>query len=262
VPITSTSKPRTPTLADLLQGVRDAVHLADAVGNQRDARAVAVAARQLGLLASEEGAGGRIWNRRNAGVKYHQSPASDVDPAGLGHRHDPPDRGRELTLVDGPRAALEIGMAEVSVLEHCDQAALVDPEVHRNQPRAQQRDRVARPEVGTGGAVAHLAFLEHALDDLEHRRRVGARRRVAVSQRPDRERHRGVSPLRGTALGSAGGRRAGADVRQELGRRGGDGRLGERPPDIDSGVVIGPADGGPPVGLDVNERRQVQLLRP
>ena len=37
-------------------------------------------------------------------------------------------------------------------------------------------------------------------------------------------------------------------------------RLGERAADVDSGVVVGAADGGAAVGLDVDERRQVELL--
>jgi hypothetical protein len=39
-------------------------------------------------------------------------------------------------------------------------------------------------------------------------------------------------------------------------------RFRERAPDVDASVVIGPADGGPPAGLDVDERGQVQLLGP
>ena len=37
-------------------------------------------------------------------------------------------------------------------------------------------------------------------------------------------------------------------------------RLGERAADIDSGVIVGSADGGAAVGLDVDERRKVQLF--
>ena len=50
--------------------------------------------------------------------------------------------------------------------------------------------------------------------------------------------------------------------REELLRGGGARGLGERPADIDSGVVIGPPDGGSPVGLDVHERRKIQFLGP
>ena len=71
-----------------------------------------------------------------------------------------------------------------------------------------------------------------------------------------------MGPLGGAALGAVRRGAAGADVREELlGRRRARG-LGERPPDIDSGVVVGAPDRGAPVGLDVDERRQVQLLGP
>ena len=47
---------------------------------------------------------------------------------------------------------------------------------------------------------------------------------------------------------------------EELGRSPRPRCLGERAPDIDSGVIVRPPDGGAPVGLDVDERRQVQLF--
>ena len=64
----------------------------------------------------------------------------------------------------------------------------------------------------------------------------------AGAQRPDGQRHRGVRPLGGAALLAVGGGAAGADVAQELLRRRGGRRLGERPPDVDAGVVVGAAD--------------------
>ena len=179
----------------------------------------------------------------------------------VGHRHDPVDRAGELALVDPPRSAEEVGVAELAVLQQRDQPLLVDPELHRLQPRSQQRDRVVGPEVGARRPMADIALLEHAFDDPQDRRRLRARGAVAA-QRPDRQRHRGVGPLRGAALVPVGAGVAGPDVRQELRGGGGGGRLGERPPDVDSGVVIGPADGGAPVGLDVHERRQVELFGP
>ena len=51
-------------LADLLDRVGDAVHPAEAVGDQRDPRPVAVRARQLELLAAEEGRRGGVRDRR------------------------------------------------------------------------------------------------------------------------------------------------------------------------------------------------------
>ena len=248
-------------LADLLERVRDPVHPADPVGNQRDPRAVAVAARQLGLLAAEERRGGRIRDRRHAGIEQRQRSGAEVELPAVSHRHDRVDRAGELALVDAPGPAVEVGVAELAVLQHRDQPPLVDPQLHRLQPGAKQRDRVVGPEVGAGGTVADVSLREHAFGDPQHGRRIGPRGAVAA-QRPDRQRHRRVGPLRGAALVPVGSGVAGPDVREELGGGGGGGRLGERPPDVDSGVVIGPADGGAPVGLDVHERRQVQLFGP
>ena len=59
-----------------------------------------------------------------------------------------------------------------------------------------------------------------------------------------------------------GGGSPGPDVGEELRRCLGARRLGERAGDVDSGVIIRPPDGGSPVGLDVHERRQIQLLGP
>ena len=254
-------EPAHASLADLLERVRDPVHPADTISDQRDPRAVAIAAGELGLFAPQERGGGRVRDRGHAGVEQRTRAGADVDLPAVGHRHHPVDRAGELALVDPPRAAEEVGVAELAVLQQRDQPLLVDPELHRLQPRPQQRDRVVGPEVGARRPMADIALLEHAFDDPQDRRGLRARGAVAA-QRPDRQRHRGVGPLRGAALVPVGAGVAAPDVRQELRGAGGGGRLGERPPDVDSGVVIGPADGGAPVGLDVHERRQVELFGP
>jgi hypothetical protein len=51
-------------------------------------------------------------------------------------------------------------------------------------------------------------------------------------------------------------------VGEELGRRPGPWGLRVRPPDVDARVVVGTADSRAAVRLDVDERRQVELLRP
>ena len=52
-----------------------------------------------------------------------------------------------------------------------------------------------------------------------------------------------------------------ADVREELGRRRGRGRLGPRAADVDAGVVVAAADADAAVGLDVDRGRVVELAR-
>jgi len=54
--------------------------------------------------------------------------------------------------------------------------------------------------VGSGAAMPDVALCDHALDDLQDGRRVGPGLPFARTQRSDRERHRGVGPLRGAAL--------------------------------------------------------------
>ncbi len=118
----------------------------------------------------------------------------------LDHRHRVVHDPGQLALVDPAGAAVEVLVAELAVLEVLDQPALVDLEVHRGQPGAQQRQRVLRAEVALRLAGADVALAHHALDDLEHRGRVGSARRLAVTERADRERHRRVGPLGGAAL--------------------------------------------------------------
>ena len=66
-------------VADLLDRVGDAVHPAEAVGDQRDPRAVAVAAGQLQLLAPEERRRGGVRDRRDAGVEQPECGAVHVE---------------------------------------------------------------------------------------------------------------------------------------------------------------------------------------
>ena len=53
-------------LADLVDRVRDAVHPADPVGDQRDPDRLVLARRELALLAAEEGGRGRVGDRRRS----------------------------------------------------------------------------------------------------------------------------------------------------------------------------------------------------
>ncbi len=102
--------------------------------------------------------------------------------------------------------------------------------------------------------------LEDPLDDFQDSFGVGLPIDLAIPEGADRERHCGVGPLCRTPLIAVRNGIAGADVREELGPRRRRRRLGEGAADVDSGVIVGAADPGAAVGLDVDEGRKVQLL--
>ena len=98
----------------------------------------------------------------------------------------------------------------------------------------------------------------HALDHGQDRARVD-RAAFAAAQGAHGQGHRAVRPLGGAALLAARCRAAGAHVAEQLvpgvGRR----RLGERPPDVDPGVVVGAGDAGAAVGLHIDGGGRVEL---
>src|SRR5919197_6669333 len=181
--------------------------------------------------------------------------------AGVRGGDDRADRLGELALVRAARAAEEVGVADVVALQEGEQLALVERKADGVQPRAQEPARVLGPEVRADRAAPGVALAHDALDHGEDRARVWPRLAVAAPERAHGERHRRVRPLGRAALVAVRGRAAGADVGQELLRSLGLGRLGERPPDVDAGVVVGPPDAGAAVGLDVDRRGCVELPR-
>ncbi len=190
--------------------------------------------------------------------------ASKIAPAVAGRSSaamDAADRRGEPALVAAPRPPLQRGVREAVGLEVGEQLALVHVELHRVEPGAQDRPGVVRPERVALGAGARLALDHHALDHVQDGGGVGRAVVVAAAERANGERHRGVGPLGRGALVAVGADAAGAHVREELLRRGGRGRLGPGAPDVDPGVVVGPADAGAAVCVDVDRRRQVELPR-
>jgi hypothetical protein len=255
-------EPAHATGADLLDRVGDPVHPADALDEQRHPRTVAVAPGQLGLLASQERGRGAVGDGRHAGIEQREGGAARVQPAAFEARHGVVHHTGQLSLVNSAGPAIEIGVAQLAFLELAQQLVLVDVELHRVEPGPQQGERIARGEIGSCARVPVVALPHHTFDDSEHGRGVRPRRRVAIAARarPDGQRHRGVGPLGGAALLSVGGDPTRPDAGEELLRGVGARRLGERAADVDSRVVIRPPDGGSPMGLDVHERRQIQLL--
>ena len=156
---------------------RDAVHAAEPVGDERDRGPVAVGAGQLELLAAEERGRRGVRDRREACVEQLERSAcgSSACPASSPTRDRcSPTAVGELALVDPAGAPVEVRVAQLALLEQLEQLALVDTEVHRDQPGAQQRARILGPEIAPSRALPDVALAHHSLDDLEHRRRVGA----------------------------------------------------------------------------------------
>ena len=153
------------------------------------------------------------------------------------------------------RAPLERRVREAVGLQVIEQHALVGLELDGLEPRAQHGPRVARPEVSALRLVLHHDPLDHP----HHRGRVRRRLVVVAAERPDGERHRRVRPLGSRALVAEGPDAARAHVGEELLRCGGLRGLGPRAPDVDPGVVVRAADPDPPVGVDVDGGRQIEL---
>ena len=141
-----------------------------------------------------------------------------------------------------------------------EQLARRQVEVDRREPRAQQRAAVVGADVGGQRAAAGVALRHDPLDHPQHDRGVG-RRALAAAVGAQGDRHRGVRPLGGRALLAVGVDAAGAQVVEELARRARRGRLGPRAADVDPGVVVGAADAGAAVGVDVDGGGRVELGR-
>ena len=152
-------------------------------------------------------------------------------------------------------------MREAVLLHPGEQLRLGHVEPERVEPGPQKGARVLGAEVGADRARACIALAHHTLDDPQHDAWVGRLAAVAPAERPDRQGHRGVRPLGRAALGAAGARLTAPQPAQKLFRSRRGRRLGPGPPDVDPGVVVGTADAGAAVGLDVDGGRHVQLAR-
>ena len=140
---------RHPALADLGDGAADAVDGAEAVGDERDAQRLAVAAGHALALAGQERRRGRVRDGGDAGLEH--AGGDSVPIGGLAHlRHG----GGQLALVAAPRPPLEPGVREAIGLEAVEQHPLVGVELDGLEPRAQHCSRVARTEVADLRLVA------------------------------------------------------------------------------------------------------------
>ena len=223
---------------------------------------LAVAGGELVLLAALEGGRGRVRDDGDAGVEDLGGGARPVAVlAARGGLEHAPDRCLQLALVAAPGAPEQLRVAEAVRLQERQQLAVGQVEVDRGEPGAQQRPRVVRAHVGRQRAGARVAVGHHALDHPQHDARVRRRAGAAPAEHAHGDRHRGVRPLGGGALGAVRLDAAVAQVGEELGRVRGGRRLRPGAADVDAGVVVGAADADAAVGVDVDRGRAVELGR-
>ena len=238
-------------LADLLDRARDPVRRADAVGEDRHARALAVSrrarARRRAVPAARVESNGIAASfvcslARNAlagayGIAAthasNRPPAAASAPlAGGRGRHRRSDRLAQLALVRAAGSPVEVAVAEVLVLHVGDQAALV--EVRRARPRSSHARSRQRASSGFRSPpispVANVALAQQPPRHRQHPQRIGPPRRRGrdrrrrASARPARSRRaptwprcpgrraRATSPARTRARNSAGVRARGTSL--------------------------------------------------
>ena len=258
-------------LADLVERARDAVHAADAVGHERDAHRLAAARGEPPLLAPEERRGGRVGDRRHARLEQLERGAAAGrparPPAGPPARPRPPSacRPRPPSLRSWQRRARRCRPAWEK--SSAWRWAIRSPSGRSSSTAASHARSSARASSGPRSAAgarrrlaaAAVGLAHHALDDPQHRARVGRRAGGAAAERPHAR-----APSRCAPSGRrCRGRRAPARARRARARGTPPGRrrrrLGVRAPDVDAGVVVGAADPDPAVRLDVDRGRQVEL---
>jgi hypothetical protein len=266
-------------LADLFDRAGHTMGRADAIGQDRHARTLALVAAagptpageragvgdrgKLRLLIGEEGSRRRVGDGGYAGLEQTLGGHGQLGlPRGGADRHV--DGLAELVLVGATGAPVEVGVAEVLLLHVRDQLARVTVlEPDRAQPLAQQAARVLGGEVASGGPLPRVALEQHAARHRHHAPRIGARVALRVRARPERtgrERDRRMRPLGGASLGAARQHLAAADVREKLLGRVRVRRFGVRAADVDAGVVVAAADPDAVARRDVRRRGPVQLL--
>ena len=247
-------------LADLLDRVRHPVHRADPVGDQGDPAAVLVAAAQLRLLGAEEGGRGRVGEGRDE--RLEDAVGGGAEVAALEGGEPLVDGDAEAALVAAAGAAVEVGVGEAVGLQHLEQLAAADLDPDPGEPGLEQAAGVLGADVGGDLALAGVALADHPFGHLQDRGRVGGLAGdldARVVERAGGERHRGVRPLRGGTLFAPRFGLAVAHQGEKLFRRGGGRHLGPGAADVHAGVVVGAADPGAAVGVDVDGGGHVQL---
>ena len=187
-------------VADLVERVGDAVHPADAVGDERDPQRLALAAGELALLAAEEGGRGRVRDRPGRTRRRGRAPRRPS------RRRRSPPRGRSRRRAQAAlvaRRARRVQRRRARTRRPGGGRAARRRSAARSTASSQARSR-ARASCGTevraDRAGAGVALGHHALDHPQDGARVGRGVAAAAAERADGEGHRGVRPLRGAAL--------------------------------------------------------------
>ena len=120
---------------------------------------------------------------------------------------DPAGTAEEIVVTDSPSCSRAISLRSST-------SRSIEASHDRSSARAS-----CGPEIVCTAPERTSALAQDPLDDPQHSLGVGLPIGLADPERSDRERHRGVSPLRGAALIAVRHGIAGTDVGEELGRR-------------------------------------------
>jgi hypothetical protein len=261
----------------------DTMHRANPVGDHRDPPPLATAVAQLRFLGAEEGSRRRVWH---GGYERLEEAGDDPGEVAAGDSLGAAvDRLAQPAVMPATSAPVEINMGEPISLQIGDQVPPAKVEPNSVQPGLQQRPSVLRPHISSNLPLPGSPLPDHPFGHLQDsgRIRTGNSARgdggealagpspllsaeglpsVPHHKRPRRQRHRGMRPLSGAALFPLRFGVAPQHVGKKLFRRRGRGHLGEGAADVDAGMVVGTADAGAAVGLDVDGGRHVQLGGP
>ena len=174
-------------------------------------------------------------------------------------------------------------MGELVGLHIGDQLAPANVEPDPVEPSLEQRPRVLGTDISSNLPLTGSPLPDHPFGHLQDGGRIWSRARrdgrgplagpspllsaegpppVPHRESPRSQSHRRMRPLGGAALFPLRFGVAALQVGEKLFRRRGRGRLGEGAADVDAGVVVGTADAGAAVGLDVDRGGHVQLGGP
>ena len=270
-------------LANLFDRVGDPMHRADPVGDHRNPLPLPTPVPQLRFLGAEESGGRRIRHRRyqrleEPGDRSGKVTVGDSLPTTV-------DRLPQTTVMPAPGPPVQISMGEPIRLQVVDQLPPPKIQPHSVQPSLQQSPSILRPNISSNLPLPGSSLPNHPFGHLQHSGRIRTSNSARGEggdplpgpspllsgegvpslphhKRSRRQSHSRMSPLSSAALFPMRFNVPVAHMPKKLFRRRGRGRLGEGAADVDAGMVVGTADAGAAVGLDVDGGGHVQLGGP